>query len=145
MPALSCPRCCSAYNPRYVRFEASVWPKIPKTPHSSLNLSITTPGVEENYKCTASRNSPRGFEIFSDRCRPQVLGVGHGLVNRHAAVDGDRHSSACYLSDAPRRNLLALRKREQLSFTPGRDRHDDAPLRFAQPRRAVLQTCGRTR
>ena len=39
IPALSCPRCCSAYRPRYVMFAASGWPKIPKTPHSSRNLS----------------------------------------------------------------------------------------------------------
>ena len=26
IPALSCPRCWSAYRPRYVRFEASAWP-----------------------------------------------------------------------------------------------------------------------
>src|SRR3954470_8870112 len=99
MPALSCPRCCNAYKPRYVRFEASVCPKIPKTPHSSLNLSIITLRVEGNYKCTASRNSLRPFEIFSDRVRPRMLGIGDRLVNRHPAVDRDRQSGTGRLAD----------------------------------------------
>ena len=33
IPADSCPRCCRACNPRYARFEASGWPKMPMTPH----------------------------------------------------------------------------------------------------------------
>src|SRR5664279_3979469 len=43
MPADSWPRCCMAYSPRYVRFAASAWPKMPKTPHSSRNLSEASP------------------------------------------------------------------------------------------------------
>src|ERR1051326_950409 len=49
MPALSCPRCCSAYRPRYTRFAASGWFRMPKTPHSSLNLSYITKRCETDF------------------------------------------------------------------------------------------------
>src|ERR1043166_6455019 len=49
MPALSCPRCCSAYSPRYTRFAASGWFRMPKTPHSSLNLSNITERCETDF------------------------------------------------------------------------------------------------
>ena len=39
MPAASWPRCWSACRPSAVRAAASGWPKTPKTPHSSWNLS----------------------------------------------------------------------------------------------------------
>src|SRR6267142_3367226 len=39
IPADSCPRCWSAWIPRYARLAASEFPNTPKTPHSSWNLS----------------------------------------------------------------------------------------------------------
>src|SRR3990172_9846875 len=44
IPALSCPRCWSAYSPRQVRFAASAWPYTPNIPHSSCisgNTSVS--------------------------------------------------------------------------------------------------------
>jgi len=39
IPHASCPRCCNANSPNCVSVEASAWPKMPKIPHSSCNLS----------------------------------------------------------------------------------------------------------
>src|SRR5215471_891038 len=39
IPALSWPRCCSEYSPRYASLAASGWPYMATTPHSSWNLS----------------------------------------------------------------------------------------------------------
>src|SRR5688572_31316178 len=55
MPALSWPRCCRAYRPRYVMLAASGWPKMPKTPHSSLNLSMV---ISSRTRLSRSRGPP---------------------------------------------------------------------------------------
>ena len=68
MPALSWPRCCSAYSPRYVRLAASGLPKMPKTPHSSLNLS--------SICCAASRRgASAGKPRFTNGCRDACSSV----------------------------------------------------------------------
>src|SRR5512134_228489 len=43
IPALSCPRCCSAYSPRYAMLAASGCPWIPKMPHSSCQPDMPDP------------------------------------------------------------------------------------------------------
>src|SRR5581483_8812615 len=143
MPALSWPRCCSAYTPRYVRLEASVCPQIPNTPHSSLHLSIRWPGGER-YKCTASRNRPRGFEIFFHRSRPEMLGTGQQLVQCQPAIDRDRDPAPRRHTDTSRRHLFALRQRDQLILAPSRDRNDHPRGRFPEQRRDLAET-GRRR
>ena len=134
MPALSWPRCCSAYRPRYVRLAASGCPKMPKTPHSSLNLSSMW-----------SWRSP-GFALFYAAGRAKY---------RSSAVDQICSASATAqsIADVPVHAPCARRAPPVRPIDPRRDaaprrascssvarfcgahRHDHARRRFAEERR----------
>src|SRR4051794_17386790 len=82
IPALSCPRCCNAYRPRYASFDASGWPKMPKTPHSSRNLSNM--GLGEPIVYGLSGDVAVLFEVRPDRLGPDLFGIREPLVDDHA-------------------------------------------------------------
>src|SRR5678815_4011711 len=91
MPALSWPRCWSAYNPRYVRLAASGLPKIPKTPHSSLNLSSMVQSGSELVSAVALSVSTRILrrsapEVTRNRRRPQLFGFIDGDIQHRAVI-----------------------------------------------------------
>src|SRR5687767_5695491 len=89
MPTLSCPRCCRAYRPRYVRFAASLLPCIPKTPHSSLNLSAVYSFI--------SGNTFR--EVTGQAVLPAILGFGRRAIDGDFAADSHCEPIAAGASD----------------------------------------------
>src|SRR4029453_14389363 len=125
MPALSCPRCCSAYRPRYVSFEASALPKIPNTPHSSLNLSTISRSPQrhdqESYKCTASCNSSGPFEVPLQAARPERLGFRQRLIKGVASVHGDANPGATDGADSDRGNIGGRGSCPEIRQTPRRE------------------------
>src|SRR3569832_724497 len=76
MPALSCPRCCSACRPRYVRLAASGWPKTPKTPHICQGDHYTIAAASAGVFGHGSARSlarwltrPKRTSVLSASCR----------------------------------------------------------------------------
>src|SRR5579864_4794044 len=102
MPPLSWPRCWSAYRPRYVMLAASGWPKMPKTPHSSLNLSGRSPiftALSSECKPFLSRHALH--EIPADRRGPDPFGLIDRLVNDDSTSNRDPQPVAAGLPDHP--------------------------------------------
>ena len=147
MPALSCPRCCSAYRPRYVRLAASGWPKIPKTPHSSRNLSNIRPFCAlTTTQCTGFTQWPDGARSSSlDRPSTQIALrlAAERLVDRRArpstddpdAIAADAPDHVRRARRPPRQAPAARRRRLRLTDTTTRDA--DSPNSVAMSRNAA--------
>src|SRR5579862_9890924 len=124
MPALSWPRCCSAYRPRCTYGAAAAWVRIPKTPHSSRSLSH---GV---VIIGASR-------LLRDRV-PRLQERRHGHVEPRPAlrgvVGGHDETIAAHGADDLHRHGQPPGEVEQIGHPAGPDRPDDAADRFAKQR-----------
>ena len=99
---------------------ASGWPKMPKTPHSSLNLS--------NMFVQATRLR----EVPLDRRRPHALGLVHRHVDHDRAADRDPQPVAAGLADdarrhARRRRALAAPSSRRSGATDTTTRDADSP------------------
>src|SRR5436190_23524092 len=97
---------------------ASEWPKMPKTPHSSLNLSISDRTLSPDHRSRAGgtpppeaapSQAPHGLryaprELFRNRRRPEPFGFIDGDVDRRAASHRDTQAISACLSDHLRGN-----------------------------------------
>src|SRR5262245_39167484 len=107
---------------------ASVWPKMPKTPHSSLNLSMTFSGRRRPALGDPFR------EIPLDRRRPHAFRFGKREIDRRLAADRDPDPVAADTPDHPHGDARLLGTFQYLRDAPGRNRHDGARRRLAEER-----------
>ena len=114
---------------------ASGCPKMPKTPHSSLNLSMSCSRCALSCKYRAS---------IADRPRPARRRRPPHRSRRRPA-DGDPQPIAAGLADDARRHARRRRPLEHLGDIVGRHRSDDARGRFAEERRRVVDARDRAR
>ena len=120
-----------------MRFAASGWPKIPKTPHSSLNLS--------SMGCMAQPAGGDADSILrcpSPECRaecgrPGCLGLGHRTIERDGSRDG--HPQARPAGPADRRcagTPCSAASCSSAGASESAHADDDARCRLAEQRRA---------
>src|SRR5262245_1484780 len=95
---------------------ASGWPKMPNTPHSSLNLSCVMSSISlASILCNipGKRTQPTNLqmrlryapdELLFNRGRPELLEFGNRQVDYRASADGDSQSISTRLADDSRRN-----------------------------------------
>src|SRR5436190_21834934 len=99
---------------------ASGWPKMPKMPHSSLNLSMQLGDLL--------------YKMPLDYRGPHTFGFHDGHVNRSLAVDVDRDSCAARPANHACRHSRRLSAHQHRISIARRGRHGNSRRRFAEER-----------
>src|SRR6185437_6559382 len=131
MPADSCPRCCSEYNPRCTSLAASDEPRTPKIPHMSETGWVRVLLEDRRFGRRRRHEARDGAMV-----RPRQLAEGDIHL---AARRGDREAPArgAYRPDPAR--LHAMARGDIQHGRRIRRAHHDARLRLAKQQRAVRQ------
>src|SRR5260370_38825806 len=135
---------------------ASGCPKMPKTPHSSLNLSMRSSGHSSTVPVTSWPRStlfdPSFFLVISvplsnplcdevfDRRFPDSLRVIYRHIDRDMAIDGTSKTIPTRFTDNPRRHASCGGMLQDYRRVIGHGGQDHARSRFTEERQDPAET-----